>query len=148
MKGKRDDKVLGEREVGKLPLTIKEGMAHRLLDLVGKGTAQEEAEKEAGITLDILRKDPTGLQTHTRALLERAEATGLLKTPEQTARIAKARLLELSMQDGDLRVATAAAKALLGVDGIKVGVQVNVLRDEKVVASLKSLGIEDVEVVE
>lgn len=134
----------GMRENGR-NLSFKEGSAKRLLDLVKEGKTQAEAEQAVGTTLAKLKKSGE-LTAVTMSLIARAEETGLLKTDESIKKFAKARLIELASQDEDLGVAARAAKTLL-TDGVKIAVQINnnAVRDEKVLKSLQSLGIMEVE---
>jgi hypothetical protein len=142
-----DDKVIRADQFSRFK-TMSDSKAKRLVDLVKAGTPQKEAEEIAGISLAFLKKADS-LKKSTLSLLERAEATGLLKDVEAQRQLAKARLIELAMQDEDLGVAARAARALLGTD-VKIGVGVQIInRDAKVVESLRSLGvIEDAEIIE
>ncbi len=123
---------------------VKDHQARSLVSLVRAGVEQGAAEAQTGTTLAALRADGS-LTAATKSLLARAENAGILKDTDRRA-IANARLVELAMQDDDIRVAATAARALLGVEGPKVAVQFNnIIRDKAVVDSLRSLGILELE---
>lgn len=128
-------------------LSVDEAKTKKFVDLVKGGEAPKDAAKEVGMSLRRLRE--TGvLATACRELLGRVESEKLLdkKTAEM---ITRARLLELMMQDDDLKVALGAAKAVVESHrpGMAVQINNNLITDPGVVESLKSLQI-DVEAQE
>lgn len=123
---------------------VKDHQARSLVSLVRAGVEQGEAEQKVGTTLSALRGEG-GLTNATKGLLSRAENAGILKDSDAKT-LARARLVELTMQDDDLRVSATAARALLGDSKANVAVQFNnIIRDKAVVDSLRSLGILEVE---
>lgn len=110
--------------------------AKKFLDLVlKKGEAPSKAAQAINVSLkDIRTKD--GMWAEVRSILERSEA---LMDPEIRKKVSKAKLLELAIQDEDLKVSLGAVKTLheeLGLiakGGAQVQVQVNVLREEPTV---------------
>ena len=103
-----------------------------------KGGTPEEAAHAAGITLTQLRQQGK-LAATIKALLDRADLDD--KTRRQ---VGKARLTELALQDGDLKVALGAAKVISGegVPGVAIQLNQNLVTDPDVISSLKSLKIE------
>ncbi|HPO87349.1 MAG TPA: hypothetical protein PLN86_16025 [Candidatus Hydrogenedentes bacterium] len=123
--------------------TVLEHKAEKFVELVKRGASPAEAAKEIGATLAELRRAGT-LAKACREAIQRAEEEKLLDA-EVRKKLRKARLLELMMQDEDKRVAIAAIKADQvehSVGNPAVAVQLNVIRDQKVVEMLKSLQIE------
>ena len=103
-----------------------------------KGGTVEEAAEAAGLTLTALRQ--TGkLAKSIEELLQRADLDDRVRK-----RLGKARLVELSMQDDDLKVALGAAKVISGegVPGMAVQINNNLVTDPDVVEALKTLRIE------
>lgn len=128
-------------EVSDKGLTVGEAKTKKFIDLVADGTPPSEAAKETGVSLASLRKRGV-LGQAALELVARANADKLLdkKTYESVAR---ARSLELMMQDEDLKVALGAVRVALGT-GPQVAVQINnnLRTDPEVLESLKSLGLE------
>jgi len=122
-------------------LTVSEAKTKRFVDLVSEGVEPKEAAEAVGMTLDRLRK--TGaLSRAVRELLERV-AQDKLTDRKNAETLARARLVELMMQDEDHKVALGAARVLHGT-GPQLAVQINnnLRTDPEVVESLKSLGLE------
>ena len=124
-------------------LTVGESRAKRFTDLVEAGMVVKKAAKTAGMTLQALKEAGT-LAESCRNLLARTEADRLLEKKTRES-VARARLLELMMQDTDLKVALGAAKAELDSGrGPGVAIQINnTLRyDPEVIKSLQTLQLE------
>lgn len=113
--------------------------AKTIATVLSKGGTIEEAAEEVGLSLVELRR--VGVLTASiRGLLERAEVDDRVRR-----RLGKARLVELAMQDNDLKVALGAAKVISGegVPGVAIQFnQQNLVTDPEVLESIKSLGIE------
>jgi hypothetical protein len=121
--------------------TVGEAKAETFIADVKDGKDPKEAAKAVGMTLATLRK--TGaLARAARQLLERVEQEKLLdkKTFES---IARARALELMLQDEDLKVSLGAVRVALGT-GPQLAVQINnnLRTDPEVIESLKTLQLE------
>ena len=112
--------------------------AKKFTDLVMKeGMAPSKAAKIVDVSMSDLRTQP-GVWSEVRSLLERTQ--GLLD-PEIRKKLAKAKLIELALQEEDLKVSLGATKTLheeLGLiqkQTVQLGVQVNVLKDDPQVKS-------------
>jgi hypothetical protein len=125
-------------EVTDKGMTVHEHQAKTFVTLVEeKGLTPSAAAEEVGISLRELRNTGAVVQA-VKKLLDRADmADGLRK------RVGKARLVELALQDDDLKVAVTAAKVISGESTPQTNVTVgpNLIVDPDVLASLKSLGI-------
>jgi hypothetical protein len=112
--------------------------AQKVKKVLEQGGTVEEAAHAAGLTLTALRQ--TGkLAKSIQELLERADIDDRVRK-----KLGKARLVELAMQDGDLKVALGAAKVISGegVPGVAIQLNQNLVTDPDVLESLKSLKIE------
>lgn len=121
--------------------TVRAAKVEKFTKALVAGKTQKEAAREAGITLAHLRRDGT-LARAARELLARVEQDKLLKK-ETIESVARARALELMLQDEDLKVSLGAVRAVLN-NGPQVAVQINnnLKTDPEVLESLKTLGIE------
>lgn len=122
--------------------TVREVKVEKFSKALVAGKSKAEAAREAGLSLESLRNDGT-LAKVARDLLARVEAEKLLKKDTMES-LAKARALELLLQDEDLKVSLGAARVILG-SGPQVAVQINnnnLRTDPDVLESLKTLGIE------
>lgn len=122
--------------------TVTEAKVDKFSKALLSGKNKTEAAKVAGLTLEALRSKGV-LGTVVKSLLARVEEDKLLKR-ETLESIARAKALELMMQDEDLKVSLGAVRAILG-NGPQVAVQVNnhyLKTDPEVLASLKSLGLD------
>jgi hypothetical protein len=123
--------------------TVREGQARKLVELVEAGTPLPEAEEQVGVTLAQLRVGGQ-LTRAVRGLLQRVGEANLLLDENQN-KLARARLVELMMQDEDPGAAIRAAKALLGGDTTQVNVINQVSSgpptDPAILDALKSLGL-------
>lgn len=122
--------------------TVQDAKVEKFTKALVSGKSKDEAAKDAGISLYKLRKGGS-LAKVARDLLARVQEDNLLKK-ETLESIARARALELLMQDEDLKVSLGAARVILG-SGPQVAVQINnnhLKTDPEVLASLKSLGLE------
>jgi hypothetical protein len=135
--------IVSEQDINKMDVsnkgvTVHEHQAKTFVTLVEeKGLTPSEAAEEVGITLRELRN--TGAVVATiKKLLDRADMADSLRK-----RVGKARLVELALQDEDLKVAVSAAKVISGESTPQTNVTVgpNLIVDPDVLASLKSLGI-------
>jgi len=122
--------------------TVKEAKVKEFTKALVAGKTKEEAARHAGLTLNELRKEGS-LGMVAKELLARVEKDKLLKR-ETLESIARAKALELMMQDEDLKVSLGAVRAILG-NGPQVAVQINnnhLKTDPEVLASLKTLGLD------
>ena len=112
--------------------------AKKVSKVLEKGGTVEEAAEAAGLTLAMLRQAGK-LSKSIQELLERADIDDRTRK-----KLGKARLVELAMQDGDLKVALGAAKVISGegVPGVAIQLNQNLVTDPDVLESLKSLQIE------
>jgi hypothetical protein len=127
---------MNKNDVQNKGLTVSQ--AKQVSKVLEHGGTVEEAAHAAGITLTQLRQQGK-LAATIKALLERADLDD--KTRRQ---VGKARLTELALQDGDLKVALGAAKVISGegVPGVAIQLNQNLVTDPDVLSSLKSLKIE------
>ena len=133
---------MSEAEVTTKGLTVNEAKAKKFVELVEGGEEPKKAAKEVGMTLKALKRSGM-LARACRELLERVEEEKLLEKKTRET-IARARLLELAMQDEDLKVALGAVKTELEVGKPSVAIQFNqnLVSDPGVIESLKSLQLE------
>ena len=122
--------------------------AKKFTDLVMKeGMAPSKAAKIIDVSMSDLRTQP-GVWAEVRSLLERTQ--GLLD-PEIRKKLAKAKLIELALQEEDLKVSLGATKTLHEELGLiqknvaQVGIQVNVLKDDpQVKAAMDTIEVGEV----
>lgn len=130
-----------ELEITTSGKTVGEARTKKFIDLVKDGADPKDAAKEAGVSLESLKRKGV-LAKAARELLSRVQEEKLLdkKTYEMVAR---ARSMELMLQDEDLKVSLGAVRVALGT-GPQVAVQINnnLRSDPEVIESLKSLGLE------
>jgi MarR-like DNA-binding transcriptional regulator SgrR of sgrS sRNA len=129
--------------------TVREAQAKQLVSLIDSGVPQAEAEQQVGVTLNYLRGRGV-LPKAVRGLLERMEEAQMVDRANQEA-LGRARLVELAVQDEDLKVSLGAAKELAGTAGPKVqnNTQVNIGQlTPEVMKALVSLGLAKNEVKE
>lgn len=115
------------------------GQAKTIKTVLSKGGTVDEAADKVGMTLRELRQVGKLAET-IRALLERADLDERVRR-----KLGKARLVELAMQDIDLKVALGAAKVISGEGIPAVALQFNqqnLVTDPEVLESLKNLKIE------
>lgn len=112
--------------------------AKKVSKVLELGGTVEEAAQVAGLTLRELRQSGK-LAKSIDELLARADLNDLTRK-----KLGKARLVELAMQDTDLKVALGAAKVISGegVPGVAIQLNQNLVTDPEVLESLRSLKIE------
>ena len=112
--------------------------AKKVSKVLEQGGTVEEAAEAAGLTLAALRQGGK-LAKSIQELLERADLDDRVRK-----KLGKARLVELAMQDGDLKVALGAAKVISGegVPGVAIQLNHNLVTDPDVLESLKTLRLE------
>lgn len=125
------------------PMIIEKGLtvpqSKTIATILSKGGSVEDAADAVGLTLRELRK-MGALTTAVDALLKRADLSDNVRR-----KLGKARLVELAMQDTDLKVALGAAKVISGEGTPGVAIQFNqqnLVTDPEVLESLKDLKIE------
>jgi hypothetical protein len=106
--------------------------------ILEKGGTPEQAAESVGMTLAALRQCGA-LVASIRGLLDRADMDDKVRK-----KVGRARLVELAMQDEDLKVALGAAKVISGegVPGTAIQINTHLVTDPQVLESLRSLQIE------
>jgi hypothetical protein len=112
--------------------------AKKVFVVLEKGGTPEQAAEAAGMSLAALRH-AGALVSVIRGLLDRADMDDKIRK-----KVGRARLVELAMQDEDLKVALGAAKVISGegVPGTAIQINTNLVTDPGVLESLKSLQLE------
>lgn len=121
-----------------LPKGLTVSQSKTIATALSKGESVERAAEQAGLSLSELRKQGRLSETISE-LLKRADLSDMARR-----KLGRARLVELSMQDHDLKVALGAAKVISGEGTPQVALQFNqqnLVTDPEVIESLKSLGI-------
>jgi len=110
--------------------------AKKFLDLVLKdGVAPTKAANSINVSMSDIRTK-TGVWAEVRSLLERTQH---LMDPEVRKKVAKGKLIELALQDQDIKVSLGAVKVLHEELGLiqkniaQVGIQVNLLKEDPLV---------------
>jgi hypothetical protein len=124
--------------------TVRDAQARQVIQLVDSGMPLAQAEQQVGVTLASLRVSGH-LHRVVRSLLEQAEEAGIVEEINQK-KVARARLMELALQDDDLKVAVNAAGKMADTGSVKtqVNVQNNVqnnITNPEVLKALKSIGL-------
>jgi hypothetical protein len=124
--------------------TVRDGQARQVLSLVNDGMPLKEAEAQVGVTLSSLRVSGS-LHKVVRSLLEQAEEAGIAEELEQK-KVARARLMELALQDEDLKVAVNAAGKMADTGSVKtqVNTQINMqqnITNPEVMKALRNIGL-------
>lgn len=130
------DEVSGEG------LTVVEAKAKSFMELVDNGEDPKKAADKVGTTLRELKRSGA-LASVCKELVKRAQDSKLLDKKVRE-NVAKARLVELMVQDEDLKVALGAVKTELEVGRPFAAVQINnnLITDPAVIESLKTLQLE------
>lgn len=128
------------KEVSDKGLTVSEARTKKFIDLVAEGAEPQEAARETGMSLLTLRRSGV-LAKAAHELLERVKAEKLLDKKTYEA-IARAKNLELMLQDENLKVALGAVKVALSGPQVAVQINNNLRTSPEVIESLKSLGLE------
>lgn len=122
-------------------MTVREKKTKKFIDLVSEGAEPKKAAEDCGLTIAQLRKSGVMAKAATE-LLARVQAEKLLDKKTYEA-VARARNLELMLQDENIKVALGAVRVALGGPNVAVQINNNNLRTSpEVVESLKSLGLE------
>lgn len=122
-----------------LPKGLTVSQSKKIATALSKGESVESAAEQAGLSLTDLRKQGRLSETISE-LLKRADLSDMARR-----KLGRARLVELSMQDHDLKVALGAAKVISGEGTPQVALQFNqqnLVTDPEVLESIKNLGIE------
>ena len=120
--------------------------AKKFLDLVLKdGVAPTKAANFINVSMSDIRTK-TGVWAEVRSLLERTQH---LMDPEVRKKVAKGKLIELVLQDQDIKVSLGAVKVLHEELGLiqknvaQVGIQVNLLKEDPLVkAAMDTIDID------
>ena len=103
--------------------TVREVQAKQMAELLEQGVPQKEAEEIVGITLKALR-EAGAMSRAVRSLAERAAEAGLANEKNQS-KAARLRLMELALQDEDIKTAARAAAKIVDVDQKQALIQIN-----------------------